>query len=93
MPYPARAVAERRIAEHFLAADAVRPADAIAFETKWPVRARAFARLKDRDILKPAGQGFYLDVAAWSERRASRRKRAAVFLAAVAVVGGIFAAL
>ena len=44
MAVPARAIAERRIAEYFLSHDAVRPDSAIAYETARPIRARAFER-------------------------------------------------
>jgi hypothetical protein len=90
MAVPARAIAERRVAEHFLERDAVRPDSAIEYETARPVRARALTRLKDRQIIRP-GQGnrWYLDAPAWMERRAERRKRVVVLAAAGLVIGAI----
>ncbi|MGN6500734.1 MAG: hypothetical protein ACTHKM_11380 [Tsuneonella sp.] len=94
MAVPARAIAERRVAEHFLRENAVRPDSAIDYEPGRLVRARAFARLKDLGVLR-AGQGgrFYLDAPAWLERRDERRKRIAVIAALGVVAGAIVAIL
>lgn len=94
MPVPARAIAERRVAEHFLREDAVRPDSAIDYEPGRLVRVRAVARLKDLGVLRP-GQGgrYYLDAPAWIERRDERRKRIAVIAALGVVAGAIVAIL
>jgi hypothetical protein len=62
---PARAIAARRVAEHFLRANAVGPEGAVDYPPERFVRARAFERLKDRGVLR-AGQGgrYYLDAPA-----------------------------
>ena len=88
MAVPARAIAERRVAEHFLRENAVRPDGAIDYAPERLVRARAFERLKDLGVLRE-GQGglFYLDAPAWIERRDQRRKRIAVIAAAAVAIG------
>ncbi|UIP05854.1 hypothetical protein LY632_09050 [Erythrobacter sp. SDW2] len=93
MAVPVRAIEERRIAEHFLALDAVSAADAVEYDPKRPSRKRAFARLKGSDVIRPAGRDrWYLDEDRWDKRRGFRRSRiaGAVFLAAAV---GLFAAL
>ena len=92
MAVPARAIAERRIAEYFLSHDAVRPDSAIAYETARPIRARAFERLKDHQVIR-MGQGnrWYLDAPAWIERRGERRKRVALLAGAAVAIGAIVA--
>ncbi|WP_126174842.1 hypothetical protein [Tsuneonella rigui] len=90
MAVPARAIAERRVAEHFLREDAVRPDGAIDYAPERLVRARAFERLKDLGVLRE-GQGgrYYLDAPAWIERRDERRKRIAVIAAVAVAVGAV----
>ena len=93
MAVPARAIAERRIAEYFLEKNAVRADSAIPYEPVRPVRARAFQRLKDSGVLRGgAGDRWYLDPPAWTERYRGRRKRMAL-IAAGAVVAGAIAAI
>jgi hypothetical protein len=93
MAVPARAIAERRIAEYFLQHDAVRPDSAIEFNPSRAVRARAFARMKGgRVILQVLGNRWYLDAPAWISRREERRKRA-VAIAAAGMAIGILAAI
>ena len=88
MAVPARAIAERRIAEHFLNADAVRADSAIEFEPTRLVRARAFERLKNNDVVRGAQNGrWYLNAPAWTERYRGRRKRAVAVMVGVIVVG------
>ena len=93
MAGPVRAIAERRIVEHFLDLDAVSAADAVAYLPKHPSRRRAFDRLKGSDVIREAGRDrWYLDEDKWNERRGFRRSRiaGAVILAAAF---GVFAAL
>jgi hypothetical protein len=90
MAVPARAIAERRIAEHFLEQDAVRHDSAIEYETARPVRARAFERLKDcRVIRQGQGNRWYLDAPAWIARRGERRKRVLVLAVAGVAIGAV----
>jgi hypothetical protein len=92
MAVPARAIAERRIAEYFLSRDAVRPDSAIEYDPARRVRARAFERLKDRQVIR-LGQGnrWYIDAPAWIDRREERRKRVMLLAAAGVAIGAIAA--
>lgn len=94
MPVPARAIAERRIAEHFLSQDAVRADSAIEYAPARPNRARAFERLQREQVLRPGASGrWYLDAPTWTERYRERRKRAAIAAIGVLVVAAIGAVL
>ena len=94
MPVPSRAIAERRIAEHFLSSDAVRPDSAIVYEPGRLVRRRAFARLQDHGVIRGGSNGrWYLDAPAWTDRHRGRRKRAIAVALAAVVAGAIAAAL
>ncbi len=93
MAVPVRAIAERRIVEHFQDVGAISAADAVAYDPRRPSRRRAFGRLKGLDILREAGRGrWYLDEAKWDEHRGFRRSRIAGAVVVAAAVG-IFAAL
>ena len=92
MVIPARAIAERRIAEYFLAQNAVRPDSAIEYDPGRLVRERAFERLKNSDVIRGGQNGrWYLDTPAWSERHQGRRKRV-LAVAFGAVIAGVIAA-
>ena len=92
MSPPARAVAERRVAEHFLRLDAVRPDSAIEYDPGRLIRARAFARLQQRGVVRQGLAGrWYLNAPAWIARRDERRKRMAVIAAAGVIVGAVVA--
>jgi hypothetical protein len=79
---PVRLIAERKVAEHFLRHGATCAADAIPYEPERNTRARAFDRLKGRDVLRPSGRDrWYLDEARWADLRSSRRRRAAGLIA------------
>ncbi len=93
MVIPAAAIAERRVADHFRKAEATAPSTAIRYEPTRRIRARALSRLKDAGVVRSATEGWYLDADAWSQRRAARRKRAAVVVGIAAVVGAVLAAL
>jgi hypothetical protein len=93
MAIPVRAIAERRIAEHFLDLDAVSAADAVTYDPKDPGRRRAFDRLKGADVIREAARGrYFLDEAKWDRRRGFRRSRLAGAVVLAAAVG-VFAAL
>lgn len=93
MAVPVRAIAERRIVEHFLDLDAISAADAVEYDPKRPSRKRAFGRLKGLDVIRPAGRNrWYLDEEMWDKRRGFRRSRVAGAVM-VAVAVGLFAAL
>jgi hypothetical protein len=83
---PVRPIAERRVAQDFLAAGAISMADAIAYAPSRPSRQRAFERLKGADVLRTDGQGkWWLDEDKWQGRRSDRRTRAVLALLAVGV--------
>lgn len=90
---PARPLAERKVAAHFLAAGAVSMADAIPYAPARPSRQRAFERLKGADVLRTDGTGrWWLDEERWHDRRSDRRTRVILAMLAVAAAGA-FAAL
>lgn len=92
MAVPIAAIAERKVAAHFLDAGAVSMADAIPYVTAHPARRRAFERMKGRDILRTDGQGrWWLDEDAWSQRRADRLTRAGLAMLAVGVAAAVAA--
>jgi hypothetical protein len=92
MAVPARAIAERRIAEYFLSRDAVRPDSAIEYDPVRRVRARAFERLKDRQVIRLSqGNRWYLDAPAWIDLRDERRKRVMLVAAAGVAIGAMAA--
>lgn len=79
---PVRLVAEKRVAQHFLAMGAVSAADAIAYKPERRSRKRAFDRLKGYDIVRPgARERWYLDEARWADLRSQRRGRLVTMLA------------
>jgi hypothetical protein len=81
---PARPLAERKVAAHFIDAGAVSMADAIPYAPARPSRQRAFERLKGADVLRTDGQGkWWLDEELWQGRRSGRRTRALLALIAV----------
>ena len=89
MVIPARLIAERRVAGHFLDHVAVSPDTAIAYDPERWSRARALARLRDLGVVKLSDSGLYLDEIAWDARTGKRRKRALALLALGAVSAGI----
>jgi len=75
-------IAERRIARQFMRANAVRPADAIAFTASRSLYQHAFERLRDAGVVIQAGEGrWYLDPPLYEEFRVARRERAIVAIA------------
>lgn len=75
-PPPIRLIAEKRVAQYFLAKRATCAADAIAYEPQRGSHRRAFDRLKGRDIIRLGGKDrWYLDEASWAELRSKRRGR------------------
>lgn len=93
MAVPIAVIAERKVAEHFIAAGATSMADAIPYSPGHPARRRAFERLKGRDVVRTDGQGkWWLDEERWASRRSDRRTRVVLTMLAVAAAGA-FAAL
>jgi hypothetical protein len=94
MAVPARAIARRKVADAFFAADAVRPDSAIRYETPRFIRQRAFERMKDQGVLKPGKNGgYYLDVPVWHAAYAQRKKRIVTLLGLAAVAGAVVSLL
>ncbi len=88
MAVPVRAIAERRIVEHFLELDAVSAADAVHYDPQRPGLRRAFDRLKGSDVIRSAGRDrWYLDEDKWDKRRGFRRSRVAGAIVIAAAVG------
>lgn len=85
----ARAIAERRVADHFLSAGATAPERAIAHAPERWARIRALARLRDLGVIRGADGALWLDETAWHDRRGTRRKRALALLALGAVSAAI----
>jgi len=72
-----------------MAADAVSPDQAVAFEPNSYVKHRAFARWQRAGVLREAGAGrWYLDVPSYAEAMRGRRRR----VLAVGLIGGLVAA-
>ncbi len=88
---PARAIAERRVAEHFLTAGATAPDCAIAYAPERWARVRALARLRDLAVIHGEDGALWLDETAWHDRKGARRKHALALLALGAVSAGIAA--
>lgn len=94
MVVPARAIAERRIAEHFLSENAVRADSAIEYVPARPIPARALHRLKDKGVVRSTRNGrWFLDAPSWTERQSARRTRIFGLMLAGVVVGALAAIL
>jgi hypothetical protein len=90
---PVRPIAERRVAEDFLAKGATGMADAMPYAPTRASRQRAFERLKGADVLRTDGKGrWWLDESQWKRHRSNRRTRVVLTMLAVAAAGA-FAAL
>ena len=89
MVVPARLIAERRVAEHFLDHGALSPETAVAYAPNRWSAARALARLRDLGVLKGGKGALYLDEIAWDARTGKHRKRALALLALGVVSVGI----
>lgn len=75
----------RDVVSHFMLADAVRPADAVAYVPTKFIDRRMFERFKRAGLVKP-GEGddrWYLDIPAYHANRLQRMRLLAVVLAVV----------
>jgi len=76
----------RKVASYFLARNAVRPNDAVPFETRSPAQRRVFERMFDAGLIRAAGNHtYFLDVVEYERVNEKRRKR--LLTAAGAAVG------
>lgn len=85
----AGAIAERRVAEHFLTAGATSSDRAIPYAPERWARIRALARLRDLAVIHGTDDALWLDETSWHDRTGTRRKRALALLALGAVSAGI----
>jgi hypothetical protein len=76
MAVPAGTPSERKVAAHFIDAEATAFTSAVSYEPSRPVRQRAFERLKAMDVIK-AGDAdtWWLDEARWNECRSNYRSK------------------
>jgi len=88
MPIPPKVIARRRLIDHFFAADAVRPEEAISFEPSSFREHRALEQLEHHGVLHAIADGrYYLDVPAYQEFRSDIRQRAGIMIAVGVVIG------
>ena len=88
------AKAQRDVVSHFMAANAVSPEQAIAFQPGRRIRQRQFERLCDSGIIHAAGDDrYWIDAPRYDQWSRSRRKRIGVAIGALAVIGAILATI
>ena len=88
------AAARRRVIEHFMAANAIDPKSAIAFEPFSFVQRRIFDSFIRANVLRPAGEdSWYLDLPSYIGDRKARKKRAATIMGVVAALGAAAATI
>ena len=82
---PYRAIAERRVTERLLQANAVWPGSGQPLEHLRPGHHRALKRLVAAGVIREEGDGrYYLNAPAYAAHMASRRKR--VIIAMICVI-------
>jgi hypothetical protein len=93
MDVPVTAIrARHKVADYFLSRDAVSINEAVRFTTTSPVERRAFERLRDKGLIRAAGNDtWFLDLNAYN--RARRRRTQLVVAAGAALGAGLAAAL
>jgi hypothetical protein len=93
MDVPVTAIrARHKVADYFLSRDAVSINEAVRFTTTSPVERRAFDRLRDKGLIRAAGNDtWFLDLNAYN--RARRRRTQLVVAAGAALGAGLAAAL
>jgi hypothetical protein len=93
MPVPYRAIAERRVTDRLMAANAVWPGSSQPLEHLRPGQARALTRLVTAGVIREEGAGrYYLYAPAYAARMSSRRRRIAIAMICVIVaMSGVFA--
>ncbi len=88
------AKARRDVISHFMERNAVGPASAVRWVPERRIQRRMLARfLRYGVLIETREDTYYLDVPAYDRWRRTMRKRAAAAVAAVAVIGTVFALL
>jgi hypothetical protein len=88
------AKARRDVISHFMERNAVSSDAAVRWVPERHIQRRMLARLMRRGVLVETGEDtYFLDVPAYDRWKRTRRLRAVVLLAGVAVAGAAFAAL
>ena len=88
------AKARRDVISHFMERHAVAPESAVQWVPDRHIQRRMMDRLARRGVLvETADDKYYLDVPAYDSWRRSLRRRAAMTVAGVAIVGAVLAAL
>ena len=88
------AKARRDVISHFMERNAVGPGSAVPWVPERRIQRRMLARFLRHGVLIETGEDtYYLDVPAYDRWRRTMRKRAAAAVAAVAVIGTVFALL
>ena len=82
--------AERRIVRQLRSAGALRPENAILIAQQSALTRFRLAQLLRRGAVAAAGDLYYLDAAAFSRYRRSRRRRALIVISSALAVAGIF---
>jgi|SRR5690349_5177988 hypothetical protein len=88
------AKARREVVSHFMQNNAVSAADAVRWVPERRIQRRMLDRLVRRGVIvRTAADTYYLDLPVYDEWKTSLRRRAAIAIGGVAVIGAILAAL
>ena len=86
------AKARRDVISHFMRADAVSEANAVAYQPGRNIRLRQFERLRSAGVIRTAGiDKYWIDAPRYDEWSRSRRRRVGLAMGAVALVGAVAA--
>jgi hypothetical protein len=84
--------ARREVISHFMQSNSVSPATAAAWIPDRLIQRRALARFVDRGVIvETAPDKYYLDLPEYDRWRRSMRRRAAIALLAVTILGAAVA--
>lgn len=84
---PAGLIAERRLVNRLMRADAVSPANAQRLEGLPFLQSRRLRRLLANGVIREEQQGnYYINIPAWVDHQTSRRRRAAFIIMAILIV-------
>ena len=93
MPVPYRAIAERRVADRLLRANAVWPGSGQPLENLRASHGRALRRLVAAGVIREEGAGrYYLYAPAYAAHMAGRRRRILIALAIVIALAALTSA-
>ena len=86
------AAARRTVVSHFMARNAVAPADAVVFAPARRLERKQFERLRDSGVIEATSDGrFWLNVAVYDRWRNRLRKRIGLLVGLGAVAAGVAA--